>query len=114
MGRVEFATTLHLWRTFDTLLGFSESPGVNEDAVDGEDRMDEDPQAKDPNDLSQYELDKYDEDTGGIGMHTLYIALNVSTSSNVIEASGPFSNIKGLTYYRDNEDDPFITLKEVS
>lgn len=26
---------------------------------------------------------------------------------------GLFSNIKGLTYYKDNEDDPYITLKEV-
>ncbi len=25
---------------------------------------------------------------------------------------GPFSNIKGLTYYRNNDEDPFITLKE--
>ncbi|KAF8322669.1 WD40 repeat-like protein [Clavulina sp. PMI_390] len=57
------------------------------------DKMDEDPKASNPNDLSQYKLDEYDEDTGNI-------------------ASGPFSNIKGLTYYRDNEDDPYITLKE--
>ena len=28
-------------------------------------------------------------------------------------ALGPFSNIKGLTYYRDNNEDPYITLKEV-
>lgn len=28
-------------------------------------------------------------------------------------ATGPFSNIKGLTYYRDNEEDPYITLKDV-
>jgi len=28
--------------------------------------------------------------------------------------AGPFSNIKGLIYYKDNEEDPYITLKEVS
>ena len=35
------------------------------------------------------------------------------TSSDIHEAVGPFSNIKGLTYYRSNEEDPYITLKEV-
>ncbi|KAF9519677.1 hypothetical protein BS47DRAFT_1374991 [Hydnum rufescens UP504] len=65
------------------------------DMIDTEDRMDEDPvpvAKSDPNDLSQYNLDTYDEDTE--------------------VATGPFSNIKGLTYYRDNEDDPYITLKD--
>jgi len=38
----------------------------------GEDRMDEDPQPKDPNDLSQYNLDEYDEDGGGVGMYSSY------------------------------------------
>lgn len=28
--------------------------------------MDEDPKPSDPNDISQYKLDEYDEDTGGI------------------------------------------------
>jgi len=30
-----------------------------------------------------------------------------------ILATGPFTNIKGLTYYKDNEEDPYITLKDV-
>jgi len=27
---------------------------------------------------------------------------------------GAFSNVKGLTFYRDNNEDPYITLKEVN
>ncbi|KAG6862516.1 hypothetical protein C0995_000064 [Termitomyces sp. Mi166 len=50
------------------------------------------PKPKD-DDLSQYQLDDYDDD--------------IKTTD-----AGPFSNIKGLTYYKDNEEDPYITLKE--
>ncbi len=50
----------------------------------------------DPNDLSAYNLDTYD------------------TEVSQGAAMGAFSNIKGLTFYRDNNDDPYITLKEVS
>ncbi|KAI0067268.1 WD40 repeat-like protein [Artomyces pyxidatus] len=90
--------------------------GVDEDdAGDAEDGVDEDedawideevePMDEDSNpaqqnptsksdDLSQYNLDDYDEDdTGGAAL-------------------GPFSNIKGLTYYRDNNEDPYITLTD--
>lgn len=57
--------------------------------------MDEDAPAKPkPGDLSQYNLDDYDEDAES-------------------SALGPFTNLKGLTYYRNNEEDPYITLKEV-
>jgi periodic tryptophan protein 1 len=45
-------------------------------------------------DLAQYNLDEYDED-------------DVKE-----DGMGPFSNIKGLTFYRDNQDDPYITLKD--
>ncbi|ETW83317.1 hypothetical protein HETIRDRAFT_383395 [Heterobasidion irregulare TC 32-1] len=50
--------------------------------------------AKKGGDLSEYNLDDYDED---------------DTRGSVL---GPFSNIKGLTYHRDNDEDPYITLKE--
>lgn len=51
---------------------------------------------KKPGDLSEYNLDNYDDDGDS-------------------EAElGPFTNIKGLTYYRNNEEDPYITLKDVS
>ncbi|KAJ7168520.1 WD40-repeat-containing domain protein [Mycena filopes] len=64
---------------------------ADEDAMD----VDSDPKARkrNPDDLTEYNLDDYDND--------------VKTT-----ADGPFSNIKGLTYYRDNEEDPYITLKE--
>ncbi|KAG5646949.1 hypothetical protein DXG03_001672 [Asterophora parasitica] len=70
--------------------GDDEENWVDED----EDAMDVDaaPKPKD-DDLSQYKLDEYDDD--------------VKTAD-----AGPFSNIKGLTYYRDNKEDPYITLKE--
>ncbi|KAF7316608.1 WD-REPEATS-REGION domain-containing protein [Mycena chlorophos] len=73
--------------------------GNEEDWVDepsDEDAMDVDsaPPKRDPNDLSEYNLDDYDQD-------------DEDTTT-----SGPFSNIKGLTYYQNNENDPYITLKE--
>ena len=44
--------------------------------------------------LAKYNLEDYDKESKSI-------------------ATGPFSNIKGLTYYKNNEEDPYITLKEV-
>ncbi|KAG1801171.1 transductin family protein/WD-40 repeat family protein [Suillus variegatus] len=59
--------------------------------VDGEVQVDV-PEKGD--DLAQYKLDEYDDD-------------DVKE-----DGTGPFSNIKGLTFYRDNQDDPYITLKD--
>ncbi|CAA7266975.1 unnamed protein product [Cyclocybe aegerita] len=50
------------------------------------------PKAK-TDDLSEYKLDDYDDDAPATG-------------------GGPFTNIKGLTYYKNNEEDPYITLKD--
>lgn len=86
---------------------------MDADEIVDEDRMEEDPKPSDPNDISQYKLDEYDEDTGGIGMSRPYLLSEIDLQPH-FKAGGPFSNIKGLTYYRDNEDDPYITLKEVS
>ncbi|KAF9007566.1 WD40-repeat-containing domain protein [Cyathus striatus] len=70
----------------------------NEDGEGDEDEdadgMDIDVKPKNPEDLSEYNLDDYDEE------------------DDTPVATGPFSNIKGLTYYRDNEEDPYITLKD--
>ncbi|TFK75167.1 WD40 repeat-like protein [Pluteus cervinus] len=66
----------------------------DENWVDEDDEaMQVDGTAKPKDDLSQYHLDEYDNDAKDT-------------------AIGPFSNIKGLTFYKDNEDDPYITLKE--
>jgi len=73
-----------------------EDAWVDEDKeeIKEDDKMDEDqPRQPDPNDLSAYKLDDYDKEDESAGM-------------------GLFSNIKGLTYYRNNDDDPYITLKE--
>ncbi|KAJ7364382.1 WD40-repeat-containing domain protein [Mycena albidolilacea] len=65
----------------------------DEDAMDVDSEPKPKPKPRNPDDLSEYNLDDYDNE--------------VKTT-----ADGPFSNIKGLTYYRDNEEDPYITLKE--
>ncbi|KAI0671876.1 WD40 repeat-like protein [Trametes maxima] len=71
----------------------------DEDAMDEDVPMDQDQAegstdaAPTGDDLEQYNLDDYDNDDAMPGM-------------------GPFSNIKGLTYYRNNDEDPYITLKE--
>ncbi|PSR74035.1 hypothetical protein PHLCEN_2v10174 [Hermanssonia centrifuga] len=89
---------------------------VEEDDGDDEAWVDEDEESKDDNamdedvamdedsDLSkaegkgdgldEYNLEDYDDDDDGM------------------PAMGPFSNIKGLTYYRNNDEDPYITMKE--
>ncbi|TFY74274.1 hypothetical protein EWM64_g9738, partial [Hericium alpestre] len=77
-----------------------EEAWVDEDDGAMDQEMDEDPKPTESEptkegDLSQYNLDNYDEDEDTTG-----------------PAVGPFSNIKGLTYYRDNNEDPYITLKE--
>lgn len=57
--------------------------------VNGKDKVD-------PNDMSAFKMDEYDdEQSGGVAM-------------------GAFANVKGLSFYRDNKEDPYITLKEVS
>ena len=65
---------------------------MDEDLPEGRAR----PANKKSGDLSEYNLDNYDDD-----------------DDNEAEL-GPFTNVKGLTYYRNNEEDPYITLKDVS
>ncbi|KAF9778930.1 transducin family protein/WD-40 repeat family protein [Thelephora terrestris] len=82
-----------------------DSAWVDEDGEtqdeDGDVAMEEDlsqgqskPTTKKAGDLSEYNLDTYDED-----------------DANEAEL-GPFTNVKGLTYYRNNDEDPYITLKD--
>jgi hypothetical protein len=38
----------------------------------------------------------------------------LSIGTQLMVAMGAFANVKGLSFYRDNNEDPYITLKEVS
>lgn len=75
--------------------------------------MDDDTKPKKADDdLEKYNLDDYDEDDTMPGAFSFRIMF--PKYSDCPAAMGPFSNIKGLTYYRNNDEDPYITLKEVS
>ncbi len=50
---------------------------------------------EDPDDLSRYNLDEYDED-------------EAEKEAN----AGAFSNIRGLSVYQSNEDDPYVTVQD--
>ncbi|PWZ02733.1 WD40 repeat-like protein [Testicularia cyperi] len=52
--------------------------------------------SEDPDDLSRYNLDEYDEEPTGAGEAT----------------AGAFSNIRGLAVYQSNEEDPYITVQD--
>lgn len=87
------------------------------DAMDEDVPMDEDPKLppepqSERNDLAQYNLENYDDDDAMPGMS--HCRDNLICDINCVTAMGPFSNIKGLTYYRNNDEDPYITLKEAS
>jgi periodic tryptophan protein 1 len=74
-----------------------ESQDEQVDAADSDEEMkvdnndNEKKEVDDADDLSRYNLDTYDQDESS--------------------TMGPFSNIKGLQFYRNNDEDPYITLK---
>ncbi|CCV00685.1 unnamed protein product [Malassezia sympodialis ATCC 42132] len=63
--------------------------------VDEDEAMEEDEaESADPSDLSRYRLDEYDDEP----------------SQSV--AMGALSGIRGLQYFRNNDEDPYVTLKD--
>jgi periodic tryptophan protein 1 len=52
--------------------------------------------------LKAYNLDTYDDDEAE------------DSEKEATTDIGIFSNVKGLSYYTSNEEDPYITLKDVT
>ena len=67
-----------------------------EDVDDSDEAMEEEDTNNDPDDLSRYRLDSYDEEP----------------SQSI--ALGALSNIRGLSAYRTNDDDPYVSLQDLS
>jgi hypothetical protein len=68
---------------------------ASEDSSANQDKKKE-PAAEPANEMAQYNLDDYNkEESKGVSM-------------------GAFSNIKGLHYYQNPADDPYVTLDDVS
>ncbi|KAI3624854.1 rRNA-processing protein [Malassezia furfur] len=65
-----------------------------EDVDDSDEAMEEEDTNNDPDDLSRYRLDSYDEEP----------------SQSI--ALGALSNIRGLSAYRTNDDDPYVSLQD--
>ncbi|TIA83461.1 hypothetical protein E3P94_00852 [Wallemia ichthyophaga] len=65
-----------------------------DESMSGDDDNTHKQQKKDPNDLSEYNLDNYDQEDNNTG------------------ALGAFSNMKGLSYYKNPEEDPYVTLTQ--
>ena len=61
--------------------------------------------------LEQYKLDDYDDEAITSSMYGCINLLILFSPMHL--GMGVFSNIKGLTFYKDNEEDPYITLKAV-
>lgn len=78
--------------------------------------MDEDGKADDGkengDDLAKYKLDDYDKESKSIGTHG-YGFRHLLLFMEDRPASGPFRDMKSLTYYKNDEEDPYITLNEV-
>lgn len=69
--------------------------------------VDEAPKAED-GDLSQYNLDDYDNDTPGDSESNTLKAVTVFNSAQAISH---FSNINNIVHHKNNDEDPYITLK---
>jgi len=83
-----------IWCSEDGEQGSGADEVVHMDGDSDDDAMETDKPAtkyKDPNDLSEYNLDEYDSKPAAV-------------------SAGPFSNIRGLAFYADNKEDPYVTL----
>jgi len=66
----------------------------------------------DPSDLSIYRLDDYDkEESKGSAMGAFSNIKSVLSEIYKHARYSPYSEQRGLQYYQDNHEDPYITLK---
>ena len=64
--------------------------------------------------LSEYKLDDYDEDEKPGGLFSPLQIKFFSINRHLDQSGqGIFSNIKGLSYYADNSEDPYVTKDDV-
>lgn len=93
LERVSRLTNIELNDANQQLAAAKKADGDGWEDVGSDEEMEED-QNDDPEDLSRYRLDEYDEEP----------------SQSI--AMGALSNIRGVQAFRSNDDDPYITLKD--
>lgn len=99
----------------DSAFLHSESSGEDDSEDETANAKKTDVKMSDGDEMAKYNLDNYDEEESrGVGAWNRLEAFSSQPANIHLAAMGAFSNIRGLTFYRDNNEDPYINLKDVS